>query len=80
MEEPIKGTPIYESNPPESEDNPRYVVSRQIGIIPPEPVEESPPEEIPRYIAGGSGGSDNESSKRVDSNATEPTVAEHLHE
>jgi hypothetical protein len=49
--EPTNGTPIYESNPPELEDTPRYVVSRQIGVIPPEPVEELPPEEIPRYFA-----------------------------
>jgi hypothetical protein len=54
MEEPIKGTHIYESNPPESEENPRYVVSRQIGFIPDE-VPEQPLEEIPRYIASEEG-------------------------
>ena len=49
-EEPTKGTPIFESNPKEDEDNPRYIVSRQIGIIEPEVKELPPPEDIPRYI------------------------------
>jgi len=44
-----KEIPIFESNPKESEDNPRYVVSRQIGAIV-EELPDEPKEEIPRYI------------------------------
>jgi hypothetical protein len=45
----IKETPIFESNPKESEENPTYVISRQIGTIV-EELPDEPKEEIPRYV------------------------------
>ena len=45
----IKETPVYEFNPPESVDNPKYIASRVVRVIR-EELPEPPVEEIPRYI------------------------------
>jgi hypothetical protein len=49
MAEHIKVTPVYESNPPNSEENPAYIVSRVVDVIV-ETVPKEPEEEIPRYV------------------------------
>jgi len=52
MVEPTKKiTPIYESNPPNKEENPGYVVSRIVGAVV-EEIPESPKEEVPGYVVG----------------------------
>ena len=60
MVERTKVTPIYESNPPNSEENPTYVASRQVGVIV-EELPDEPEKEIPRYVVSqeeqGTGGS-----------------------
>ena len=45
-----KETPIYETNPREDEENPRYIASRQVGAII-EKLPDTPVEEVPRYVA-----------------------------
>jgi len=45
----IKEIPIFETNPKQSEDNPTYIVSRQVGVIV-EELPDEPKEEVPRYV------------------------------
>ena len=45
-----KETPIYETNPREDEENPRYIASRQVGVII-ENLPDIPVEEVPKYVA-----------------------------
>jgi hypothetical protein len=84
MAEHIKVTPIYESNPPDSEENPTYCVSKVVGVIV-EEIPQEPSEDIPRYIVsqettttGGSGGDHNEPPQRPDSDAVESTITEYI--
>ena len=82
--EHIKVTPVYESNPPNSEENPAYIVSRVVDVI----VEKVPnelKEEVPRYIvpqeeqgAGRPTSGDNSLPEWVDSDATKSAVTKHL--
>jgi len=64
----IKEIPIFETNPKQSEDNPTYVVSRQVGVIV-EELPDEPKEEVPRYVTSqedqttrGTGSDDSKSS------------------
>jgi hypothetical protein len=61
-----KEIPIYESNPLESEENPRYIASRQVGVIV-EEIPDEPKEEVPRYVVSqedqGTGGTASDDSK-----------------
>ena len=84
-----KVTFIYASNEPESQEKPRYMVSRVVSVIVEE--EEHVPEESKEsYVAykapevsgskggGGTTGDDNAPSERADSSSTEPTAPEHI--
>lgn len=83
---PIKETPIFESNPKDSEENPTYVVSRQIGTIV-EELPDEPKEEIPRYVVPqedqgtrGTGSEDSKPSQWPDSDAVKSAITKHLPE
>jgi hypothetical protein len=83
--EHIKVTPVYESNPIDSVENPTYCVSKVVGVII-EEVPQKPAEENPRYIAsqeatpsgGGPRSNHNPSSEWLDSDATKSAVTKHL--
>jgi len=51
MVERTKDEPIYESNPREDVDNPRYIASRQVGVIKADPEPPPPVEPVPTYVA-----------------------------
>jgi hypothetical protein len=51
MVERTKDEPIFESNPLEDEENPRYIASRQIGVIKKNSELSLPANPIPTYVA-----------------------------